>query len=170
MIGPRLGLCPAADDAIVVYGRIGEPALASERSDDGKTARHEMSNDLDNVGEGREVVTQKLDTLSASVDDRFAALAASLDERFDAVDVALVEQRQYTEFAFNAVDRRFDAVERRFDAAERRFDAVEGRFDTVDSRFDTLERKLDQLIDTQSATNKLVERRLTALEPRSAHE
>ena len=85
-------------------------------------------------------VDGRFTTLSASVDERFSTLSASVDERFDAVDVALVEQRQYTEFTFNRLD----------------------------SRFDRLERKLDQFIDTQSATNRLVERRLTALEPRSA--
>lgn len=108
-----------------------------------------MSSDLDKSGEGTETVGQKLDTLSASVDKRFDTLttrfdtlSASVDERFDAVDVALIEQRQYTEFAF----------------------------DRLDGRFDRLERKLDQFIDTQSTANKLVERRLTALEPRSAQE
>lgn len=119
-----------------------------------------MSSDLDNSGEGTETFGQKLDTLSASVDNRFDTLSASVDkrfdtlstsvdERFDAVDGALIEQRQYTEFAFDRLD---------------------SRFDTVDSRFDRLERKLDQFIDTQSTTNKLVERRLTALEPRPAQE
>lgn len=122
-----------------------------------------MSNHLDNSGEGRETVDQTLDTLSASVDERFGTLSASVDERFDAVDVALAEQRQYTEFGFERLESRFDAV-------DSRFNAVDSRFDTVDSRFDRLERKLDQFIDTQSTTNKLVERRLTALEPRTAHE
>ena len=133
-----------------------------------------MSSDLDKSGEGTETVGQKIDALSASVDqrfdtlsasvdrrfdavnERFGTLSASVDERFDAVDVALVEQRQYTEFAFDRLDSRFDTVD--------------SRFDTVDSRFDRLERKLDQFIDTQSTTNRLVERRLTALEPRSAQE
>jgi len=112
-----------------------------------------MSSDLDKSGEGTETIGQKLETLSASVDKRFDTLSASVDERFDAVDVALVEQRQYTEFAF--------------DRLESRFDTIDSRFDAVDSRFDRLERKLDQFIDTQSTTNKLVERRLTALEPRA---
>ena len=144
-----------------------------------------MSNDLENSGE-RETVAEKLDTLSASVNEgfatlsaavnerfatlstsvderfdavstsvneRFATLSISVDERFDAVDVALVEQRQYTEFAFDRVN-----------------DEMRNGFSGVDSRFDRLERKLEQFIDTQSTTNKLVERRLTALEPRSAHE
>jgi hypothetical protein len=101
-----------------------------------------MSSDLDKNGERMERVEQKLDALSTSVDRRFDALSASVDERFGAVDVALVEQRQYTEFAF----------------------------ERLDGRFDRLERKLDQFIDTQSTANRLMERRLTALEPRSAEE
>ena len=87
-------------------------------------------------------VDKRFDALSSSVDERFATLSASVDQRFDAVDVALIEQQQYTEFAF-------------------------GRHD---HRFDRLERKLDQFIDTQSTTNTLVERRLTALERRSVQE
>lgn len=130
-----------------------------------------MSSDLDKSGEGTETVGQKLDTLSASVDkrfdtltvsvdERFDTLSASVDERFDAVDVALIEQRQYTEFAFDRL------------AGEVRtgFEAVNGRLDGVDGRFNRLERKLDQFIDTQSRANELVERRLTALEPRSGQE
>jgi archaellum component FlaC len=171
-----------------------------------------MASDLDKSGEGRDTIGQKLDSLSASV-----------DERFDAVDAALVEQRQYTEFAFdklsnemrsgfaavngrldgvdgkfndvdgrfnrvdrrlNGIDDRLEGIDRRLDRADRRFDAVDGRFDGIDARFDRmddrfdgmdgrfdrLERKLDQFIDTQSKTNELVERRLTALEPRSGPE
>ena len=134
-----------------------------------------MSSEVDKNGEGTETVGQKIDklsasvdrrfdavdervaTLSASVDERFATLSASVDARFDGVDVALVEQRQYTEFAF---DRLSD---------EMRNEMRKG-FNGVDSRFNRLERKLDQFIDTQSTTNKLVERRLTALEPRSGQE
>jgi hypothetical protein len=130
-----------------------------------------MSSDRDKSGEGTETVGQKLDTLSASVDERFDMLSVSVDERFDAVDVALIEQRQYTEFAFDrlADEMRngFGAVNGRFDRVERRFDGVEDRFDRIDGRFNRLEQKLDQFIDTQSRANELVERRLTRLEPRS---
>jgi tetrahydromethanopterin S-methyltransferase subunit G len=100
-----------------------------------------------NVG-GPQTVEQKLDALSTSVDRRFDAVDQrfhAVDKRFDAVDkqfetvtVAIVEQRQYTEFAF-------------------------GR---VETRLDRIEGKLDQFIDTQTKTNELVERRLTRLESR----
>jgi hypothetical protein len=134
-----------------------------------------MSSDLGKSGEGTKTVGQKLDTLSASVDkrfdtlsasvdkrfdtlsgsvdERFDTLSASVDERFDAVDVALIGQRQYTEFAF-----------------DRLADEMRNGFNGVDGRFNRLERKLDQFIDTQSRANALVERRLTALEPRSGQE
>jgi hypothetical protein len=83
---------------------------------------------------GPQTVEQKLDALSASVDKRFDAV----DKQFETVTVAIVEQRQYTEFAF-------------------------GR---VETRLDRIERKLDQFIDTQTKTNELVERRLTRFESR----
>ena len=94
-----------------------------------------MSGDLDGSSRGAEAVGQKVDALSASIDERFAA-----------VDEALSEQRQHTEFAF-----------------DRLRDEMKDGFVGIDRRFDRLERKLDQFIDTQSATNKLVERRLGAL-------
>ena len=101
-------------------------------------------------GGGAQTVEQKLDRLSASVDQRFDAV----DQRFDDVTAALAEQRQHTEFAFDRL------------ASEMKvgFKGVEGRFNRVDSRFNRLERKLDQFIDTQSKANQLVERRLQALE------
>ena len=91
--------------------------------------------------------------------------------------MALVEQRQYTEFAFdrldsrfNSVDGRLDSIDSRFNSVDSRFNSIDSRLDSIDSRFNRLERKLDQFIDTQSTANTLVERRLTALEPRSAQE
>lgn len=107
---------------------------------------------------GAQTVEQKLDTLSASmdrrfdtlsvsVDQRFDTLSVSVDQRFDEVTASLVEQRRYTEFAFDRL------------ASE-----VRVGFKGVDKRLDRLERKLDQFIDTQSKANQLVERRLQALE------
>ena len=96
---------------------------------------------------GAQTVEEKLDTLSASVDRRFDSFSASVDQRFDDVTAMLVEQRQYTEFAFDRL------------ASE-----MKAGFKGVDSRFNRLERKLDQFIDTQSKANQLVERGLQALE------
>jgi hypothetical protein len=81
---------------------------------------------------GPTALERKLDALSASIDRRFDAV----DKPFEAVIAAIVEQRQYTEFAF-------------------------GRLDT---RLERVERKLDQFIDVQMKTNELVERRLQRLE------
>ena len=137
-------------------------------------------NDPNENAEGTEAVVQKLDALSASVDrrfdglsasvdrrfddfsasvdSRFASLSDSVDARFDAVDEALVEQRQYTEFAFAQLK----------DEMKNGFDGVDRRFDSVENRFSRLERKLDQFIDTQSRTNELVERRLKRARRRPA--
>ena len=77
-------------------------------------------------------------------------MEAELERRFDEIQAALVEQRQYTEFAF-----------------ERLSDQVRTGFEQAEKRFDKLERKLDQFIDTQSRTNALVERRVKLLERES---
>jgi septation ring formation regulator EzrA len=107
-------------------------------------------------------VEQKLDALSASVDQRFEAI----DQRFDAVD-----QR------FEAIDQRFEAIDQRFDAVDKQFEAVaaaiveqrqytEFAFGRMDTRLERIERTLHQFIDTQTKTNDLVERRLQRLESR----
>ena len=95
-----------------------------------------MSSDLDKSGNGTETVGHKIDALSASV-----------DERFDAVDAALVEQRQYTDFAF---DRLMDEMKNGFEAVNGRLIGIDGRLEGIGGRFNRLERKLDQFIDTQS--------------------
>ena len=64
-------------------------------------------------------IEQKLDSLSASVDRRFSEVNA----RFDEVSEHFVEQRQYTEFAFERLRAEMTAG------------------------FSRLERKLDQVID-----------------------
>lgn len=76
------------------------------------------------------------------VEGKLDALTASVDARFDAVDQGFVEQRQYTEFAFDTL----------------RTEMREG--------FSRIERKLDTFIDVQSATNALTGRRLRRLESR----
>jgi hypothetical protein len=73
-----------------------------------------------------DAIEQKLDALIASVDRRFT----SVDTRFDDVTSALVEQRRYTEFAFERL----------------RGDMVAG-FAAMTTNFGRMERKLDQLID-----------------------
>jgi hypothetical protein len=79
-----------------------------------------MAGSFNDLPERVLTVERKLDTLSASV-----------DARFDAVDEALVEQRRYTEFAFQKLDAKMDE-----------------RFDRLEARFARFERKLDRFIDT----------------------
>jgi hypothetical protein len=119
-----------------------------------------MADRIDNLTTRVETVETKLDQFSASVDRRFEAVDRrfeavdrrfeaidrrfeAIDRRFDQVDAALVEQRQYTEFAYARLEAKMDAG----------FGEV-GR----------IARKLDQFIDVQLQTNQLVDRRLRTLE------
>lgn len=92
---------------------------------------------------------------------RIGRVEEKLDALTQSVDAGFVEQRGYTEFAFDSL--RGEMI-RRFGDVDARFDGVDARFDSMDTRFDRLERKLDQFIDTQSRTNALVERRLERLD------
>src|SRR6266851_9943526 len=116
------------------------------------------------------------------MDSGYARLEA--DERFNAVDAALLEQRQYTEFAFSRLDAKMDSgyarLDAKMDSGYARLDAkmdsgyarLEARVDSgdaqlkaqMDSGFSRIERKLDQFIDVQLQTNELVDRRLRAVE------
>jgi exonuclease VII large subunit len=94
---------------------------------------------LDRVDQRLDQVDQRLDQADSrfdQVDSRFD----QVDRRFEQVDAAFLEQRHYTEFAYQRLDAKMDAG------------------------FARVERKLDQFIDTQGKTNELVERRLRALE------
>ncbi|CAN5770279.1 hypothetical protein BH24ACI5_BH24ACI5_13410 [soil metagenome] len=85
-----------------------------------------MADAMDGLVDRVDAIEQKLDGLTASVDARFDAV----DARFDEVTSALVEQRQYTEFAFERL----------------RGEMVAG-FAAMTTNFGRLERKLDQVID-----------------------
>jgi hypothetical protein len=106
-----------------------------------------MGDRIDNLTERVQAVEEKLDHLSASV-----------DERFNAVDAALLEQRQYTEFSSARLEAKMDAGYARLEASDARLEAK------MDAGFSRVERKLDQFIDVQLRTNELVDRRLSALE------
>jgi hypothetical protein len=86
-----------------------------------------MAGSFNDLPERALTVERKLDTLSASV-----------DARFDAVDEALVEQRRYTEFAFQKTEFAFQKLDAKMDE----------RFDRLEARFARFERKLDRFIDT----------------------
>ena len=115
-----------------------------------------MTNGADNLPERVQAIEQKLD-----------ALASSVDRRFDQVDAAMVEQRAYTEFAYETLDSRmstgfatldrkteagFATLDRKMEAGFARVDRkTEVAFARVDERFARLEKKIDQIIDLQIA-------------------
>jgi hypothetical protein len=72
---------------------------------------------------------EAVDRRFEAVDRRFEAV----DRRFDAVDAAIVEQRQYTEFAFGKLQQELV---------------------TVKSGLGRVERKLDRLIDATGPSDK----------------
>ncbi len=98
--------------------------------------KDDLERKVDALSANVDALSTNVDSLSASVDLRFN----EVDKRFDEVAKGFVEQRQYTEFAF---------------------DRLTGE---MRGGFNRIERKLDQFIDTQSKTNELAERRLSALE------
>ena len=81
-----------------------------------------MTNGSSDLPERVGVIEQKLDGLILSVGARFA----QVDARFDQVDAALVEQRAYTEFAYEKLDSKMDVsfarVDRKMDAGFARLD------------------------------------------------
>ena len=74
------------------------------------------------------------------LEQKIDALAGSVDARFNAVDVAFVEQRQYTEFAFETVRGELETLR----------GEVKVGFTQTQANFQRIERKLEQLIDAQS--------------------
>jgi len=125
-----------------------------------------MTNGSSDLPERVGVIEQKLDGLIQSV-----------DARFDQVDAAIVEQRAYTEFAYEKLDAKMDAsfarVDRKMDAGfarldqkidegltrldskmdagfvrlDQKIDDIDNRLGKVDGRFARLETKIDRIID-----------------------
>lgn len=85
------------------------------------------------MADGTENLAQRVE----AVEGRLEELSASVATRFDQVDSALVEQRHYTEVAYDQLVSRMDAG----------FARVDERFTQMDARFARIERKLDQVID-----------------------
>jgi hypothetical protein len=103
-------------------------------------------------------IERKVDGLAETL----TALSASMDQRFDEVTAALVEQRGYTDSAFEQLDREMNSG---FGRLEREMTSGFGRLEReMNSGVGRLERKLEQFIDAQTKTNELVERRLARLE------
>lgn len=110
---------------------------------------------------GLENITKRVERLEGTVE----AVVASLKELSASVISGFVEQREYTEFAFQRLDVKIDTGLARLEA---KIDGVDSRLgakiDGVDSRLERVERKLDQFIDVQSQTNRLTDLRLRARE------
>jgi tetrahydromethanopterin S-methyltransferase subunit G len=108
---------------------------------------------------------------------QFDQLVDRIDRAFAGIDAALIEQRQYTEFAYERLDAKIDAgfawihsrldgIDGRLDGVDGRFAQIDGRLDGIDGRLDRIERKLDGFIEVQRQTNQLMDRRLRLLESR----
>ena len=99
-----------------------------------------MADRIDDLAGRVEVIEQKVGQLSASVDQRFDQVDQrfdQVDQRFDQVDqrlnqvdAALVEQRLYTEFAYERLDSKTDAGFANMDGRFSRLQRV-GRLDPV---------------------------------------
>ena len=84
-------------------------------------------------GQGRRTPTT-IEELSVSVDQRFEAVDRrfeAVDRRFDAVDrqfeavgAAIIEQRQYTEFAFGQLEQELVVVKSGLGRIERKLDRL----------------------------------------------
>ena len=121
---------------------------------------------------GLEDITKRVERLEGTVE----AVVASLKELSASVIAGFVEQREYTEFAFQRLDVKIDTglarLEAKIDAVDSRLgakiDAVDSRLgakiDGVDSRLERVERKLDQFIDVQLLANQQTDLRLRTLE------
>ena len=102
------------------------------------------------------------------VEDQLSALSISVDRRFDEVDKRFDEvDKRFDEVdkRFEEVDKRFEEVQEALVEQRRYTDfAFERLIGEMRSGFDRLEWKLDRFVDAQLQTNELVDRRLTRLE------
>jgi hypothetical protein len=91
-------------------------------------------------------IEQKIDGLSETVGKlsaRVDTLSATVDTRFDEVSQAFVQQREYTEFAFETLRNELLAA----------MDAMKGELRAdMNSGFGRLDRKLDRVIDSLART------------------
>ena len=131
-----------------------------------------------------EAMVERIDRIEKKLDDLATSMARRFDDvdrRFDAVGAeftsvtgALVEQRQYTEFAFSKLEAKMDegfaslaarmdagfkAADSRATAADSRATAADARATAADARFMRLERKLDQFIEAFGAPKRGPRRR-----------
>ena len=89
-------------------------------------------------------LTRRVDGLEIKLDDvseKIDHLSDSVDRRFEQVDAAFVEQRQYTEFAFQRLEGTMGAGFLRLEAT------MDAGFSRLEGHIVRVERKVDQLID-----------------------
>jgi chromosome segregation ATPase len=79
-----------------------------------------------------------------SVETKLDSLAAAMERRFDEVAEALVEQRRYTDFAYERLDDKISRLDDRVSRLDDRMGTLETE---MHSGFARMDRKLDQLID-----------------------
>ena len=102
--------------------------------DDGRLGvSADVAGTLDALPERVDNIERKLDALSVSVDRRFE----QVDRRFDLVDEHFAEQRRYTEFAYERLDRRITRLEH-----------------TMIAGFDRLETAIAGLVDQRARRRK----------------
>ena len=90
--------------------------------------------------------TGDLSTRVEALERKVDGLAASMDVRFDQVNAALVEQRAYTEFAYDRLDEKLNALDARMESGFARLEGnMEGRFALVDSRFAQVDVRFAQI-------------------------
>ena len=121
-------------------------------------------------------MADRIDNLTKRVEqleDNVKTIATSLQDLSASVMAGFVEQREYTELAFQHLEAKVVAVEGRLEAkidsglarVEAKVDSGLARVETkIDSGLGRIERKLDQFIDVQSQTNRLTDLRLRTLE------
>lgn len=97
------------------------------------TSVKSVESQVDRLETRVESVERTVDSLESKVD----LLASTVDERFAEVAEAFVEQRRYTDFAFERLDASMTSLDGRMATLET----------AMHSGFARLDRKLDQLID-----------------------
>ncbi|HEU4598232.1 MAG TPA: hypothetical protein VFS26_00670 [Solirubrobacterales bacterium] len=81
---------------------------------------------------------ERLDDLSAKVDQGFADLKTEMREGFD------------------RIDKRFEQVDKRFEQIDKRFEQVDKRFEQVDKRFEQVDKRMERLEDAFFAMNRML--------------
>jgi len=99
------------------------------------------------------------------VEVKLDALSSSVDRRFDQVDAALMEQRQYTEVAYDRLDARFQQVDARFEQMDVRFQQMDARFEQIDGHFEQVDTRLDRVEGHLGRLDRKVDRILDLLSP-----